>query len=49
MIVQNGVNTSCLVIFSYICKSQTFYNLIFINHDHNYNCFNCNYSHVYMG
>lgn len=23
--------------------------LFFINHDHNYNCFNCNYSHVYMG
>ena len=49
MIVQNGMNTSCLVIFSYICKSQTFYNLVFINHDHNYNSFNCNYSHVYMG
>lgn len=29
MIVQNGMITSCLVIFSYICESQTFYNLIF--------------------
>ena len=29
MIVQNGMITLCLVIFSYICKSQTFYNLIF--------------------
>lgn len=29
MIVQNGMITLSLVIFSYICKSQTFYNLIF--------------------
>lgn len=29
MIVQNGMITLSLVIFSYICESQTFYNLIF--------------------
>lgn len=28
MIVQNGMITLSLVIFSYICESQTFYNLI---------------------
>lgn len=29
MIEYNGMITLCLVIFSYICESQTFYNLIF--------------------
>lgn len=29
MIEHNGLITLCLVIFSYICESQTFYNLIF--------------------
>ncbi len=29
MIEHNGMITLCLVIFSYICESQTFYNLIF--------------------
>ena len=29
MIELNGMITLCLVIFSYICESQTFYNLIF--------------------
>lgn len=29
MIEHNGMTTLCLVIFSYICESQTFYNLIF--------------------
>ena len=30
MIEHNGMITLCLVIFSYICQSQTFYNLIFL-------------------
>ncbi len=29
MIEHNGMIKLCLVIFSYICESQTFYNLIF--------------------
>ena len=29
MIEHNGMITLCLVILSYICESQTFYNLIF--------------------
>lgn len=29
MIEHNGMITLCLVIFSYICESQTFYNIIF--------------------
>ena len=29
MIEHNGMITLCLVIFTYICESQTFYNLIF--------------------
>lgn len=29
MIEHNGMITLCLVIFSYICESQTLYNLIF--------------------
>ena len=29
MIEHNGMITLCLVIFSYICESQTFDNLIF--------------------
>ncbi len=29
MIEHNGMITLCLVIFSYICELQTFYNLIF--------------------
>lgn len=29
MIEHNGMITLCLVIFSYICESQTFYDLIF--------------------
>ena len=29
MIEHNGMITLCLVIFSYNCESQTFYNLIF--------------------
>lgn len=29
MIEQSGMNILCLMIFSYICESQTFYNLIF--------------------
>ena len=48
MIEHNGMITLCLVIFSYM-SHKLFIILFFINHDHNYNCFNCNYSHVYMG